>query len=134
VISIAGTAISGNGGTSLEARGVDYDDVSGILTATPVTAGVPPPAFFLHTGASQHVLTPPLHLFPPSPCDGLVHAWNHEVIRTQDGKNPTTHFEVLLALGAAHQCTFVMTVSGEVFDSHGVLLTANVDTIAPTGH
>jgi hypothetical protein len=93
-------------------KALAFDNTTGgingpAFVSTNVTATfVPPPAWYLDTPATIHVANPPEHLLPPNPCDGLAHAWDNAVIRSNGGKNPTSSFIVLLALGAAHQCVF----------------------------
>ena len=86
----------------------DFDEDTGLLTVN--INGVPPPAWFLHTPATIHVANPPLNLFPPNPCDGLITAFNIQVVRSNGGKNPGTAFEVLIAGMASHQCIALLTI------------------------
>ena len=94
--------------TTVEVVLQDFDEDTGLLTVN--VDGFPPPAWFLHTGATIHVANPPLNLFPPNPCDGLITAFNIQVERTQGGKNPTTAFIVLIDAMASHQCSAVLTI------------------------
>jgi hypothetical protein len=106
---------SGSGGGSppgtIEVTIIDteYDPGSGAIKGPAlVNGGVRTPAWFLDRPNTLHAAAP-THLYPPNPCDGLVHAWNNAVIRSNGGKNPTVNFQVFLSLGAAHQCAFVLT-------------------------
>lgn len=86
----------------------DFDEDTGLLTVN--IDGVAPPAWFLHTGATIHVANPPLLLFPPNPCDGLITAFNIQVERTQGGKNPVPAFIAIIDGLASHQCSAMLTI------------------------
>jgi hypothetical protein len=89
---------------------LDFDGTTGVLTAS---LGFPPPAFFLNTPATVH-LTSVLHFLPPNPCDGLVRAWDVNVMHQSSGKDVQPVFVALLTLLATHQCTLSASVAANV--------------------
>jgi len=94
--------------TTVEVVLQDFDEDTGLLAVN--MNGVPPAAWFLHTAATIHVANPPLLLFPPNPCDGLITAFNIQVERSQGGKNPGPAFDAIIAGLASHQCSAALTI------------------------
>ncbi|PYM58490.1 MAG: hypothetical protein DMD79_19080 [Candidatus Rokuibacteriota bacterium] len=96
---------------------VGFDDTTGILSAYEGTTvdAFHPPAFYFFGPATVH-LTSVLHLLPPSPCDGLVRAWDVNVLHhPAGGKDMQPVFVALLTLLATHQCTLSasLTANGD---------------------
>jgi hypothetical protein len=106
----------------------NYDSTTGQITGPAIIDGIGfrTPAWYMDRPNTLHAAAPE-HLYPPNPCDGLVHGWNNAVAQTNAGINVSHLFEVFLSHGAAHQCAFVLDASAPA-DNGSVAL-----TLRPTG-